>query len=1093
MSVASSTRLGLVFKAVCVLTSAAGARAEVRLPAVLADGMVLQRDCRASLWGTASAGAKITIAPSWTEQPTTVVCDDQGRWSARVKTSVAGGPHRLRFSGDGEVELGDVWLGDVWLCSGQSNMEWSVANYPNERAGVPGAKAEIAAADYPRLRLFDVPNQLSTFERREGRGEWRACSPDTVAAFSATAYYFGRKLHEELGVPIGLVTVDWGGTPVEAWMSADALRSFRGYDDMLDYLAIASDPNQREVFAQRFREGWWDALDGLGARPLAANWTRGGDDASLWSATELPATLAGPELSRFDGIVFFRREIELPAAWAGQSATLELGPIDDRDDAWFDGVHVGSTREDNKWSVARSYAVPASAVRAGKVVIAVRMLDNAGPGGINGKAEQMQLRSADPKLAPIALAGAWQMHVGAKADELPEMPHGLALDQNSPSVLFNGMLAPLTPLSLRGFTWYQGESNVGRAASYHALFTTMIAAWRERFGNRELPFYFVQIAPYAYRGGKAASAAHLRDAQRLSLSAPHTGMACTLDIGNASDVHPDNKQEVGRRLAYWALAKTYGRKLVSYSGPLYSSMKSEGSAIRVRFAHADAGLQCRGARLAGFTIAGADKQFHEAEALIDGDSVVVSSARVPKPVAVRYAWTNAPTATLFNGAGLPASSFRSDDWSGDLPPVIDSGRTAHLSDEPGFTALFNGRDLSGWINVNCDDSTWRAADGVIACSGVPTGLLRTDKQYENYVLELEWRHLVDQGNAGLFVHSDALPARGQPFTRAIEVQVMTGLEGDWYTSDGDVFPIHGAVMHPENGRVGSSRAYPTEKRVNAGGEWNHYRVTCVDGDLDLAVNGVVVTRGRACSPRKGYICLEAEGSPCEFRNLRIRELPASQPALAPEHVAALDQGFRSLYNGVDFEGWKFGPEHDGHWRANDWSIAFDGEGADLWSEHSFKDFVLVADWRWTAQAHDADLAVILPSGEQALDADGKPLTKRVKEAGDSGIYLRGSSKSQVNIWCWPIGSGEVYGYRTDTAMAPEVRAGVTPKSVADAPLGEWNRFEITLKGERLSVVLNGQLVIDRAQLPGVAESGPIALQMHHAPIEFANLYIKELR
>jgi hypothetical protein len=209
-------------------------------------------------------------------------------------------------------------------------------------------------------------------------------------------------------------------------------------------------------------------------------------------------------------------------------------------------------------------------------------------------------------------------------------------------------------------------------------------------------------------------------------------------------------------------------------------------------------------------------------------------------------------------------------------------------------------------------------------------------------------------------------------------------------------------------------------------------------------------------------------------------------------VAELDQGFRSLYNGVDFAGWKFGPEHQGHWRAADWTIDFDGQGADLWSEEEFGDFVLIADWRWSGPAKPADLAVILPDGSQAIGADGQPQTARVMEAGDSGIYLRGSSKSQVNIWCWPIGSGEVYGYRTDGSMPADVRAGVTPKAVADAPLGEWNRFEITMKGELLSVVLNGQLVIDRARLPGVAARGPIALQKHGSPIQFANLYLKKL-
>ncbi len=426
--------------------------------------------------------------------------------------------------------------------------------------------------------------------------------------------------------------------------------------------------------------------------------------------------------------------------------------------------------------------------------------------------------------------------------------------------------------------------------------------------------------------------------------------------------------------------------------------------------------------------------------------------------------------------------------------AAEGAATQHLTDEPGFVPLFNGRDLTGWHNVNGAPSTWKVVDGKILCSGVPTGILRSEQQYENFVLELEWRHLVEQGNAGLFLWSDALTARGQPFSRAIEVQVMSGMTGSGYTSDGDIFPIHGATMTPHNSRGGGSRSFPTQARVKPGGEWNHYRVECIDGSIRLAVNGEVVTTAADCTPRKGYICLESEGAPIEFRNLLVQELPPAVPDIAeePGMVAEEEQGFRSLYNGVDFTGWKFGPEHEGHWRADDWSISFDGQGSDLWSSEEFGDFVLIADWRWSGEAKDADLPVIGADGAQVVGEDGAPLTQRVKEAGDSGIYLRGSSKSQVNIWCWPVGSGEVYGYRTDAAMPPEVRAAVTPRTNADAPLGSWNRFVITLKADRLTVVLNGQTVIEDAHLPGISPRGPIALQMHGSPLQFANLYIKPL-
>jgi hypothetical protein len=322
------------------------------------------------------------------------------------------------------------------------------------------------------------------------------------------------------------------------------------------------------------------------------------------------------------------------------------------------------------------------------------------------------------------------------------------------------------------------------------------------------------------------------------------------------------------------------------------------------------------------------------------------------------------------------------------------------------------------------------------------------------------------------------------------VQVLDGRSGSWFTSDGDIFPIHGAAMTPENPR-GGDRAFPTERRMNPSPMWNHYRIECRDGSIALAVNGKVVTRGHRARPRRGYICLEAEGAPIDFRNVRIRVLPSSG-TISAEETASLARGFTTLYTGVDFAGWKYTADHENHWKAANWRIAFDGHGPDLWTERSFRDFELICDWRWAGKPTDRPRQVILPDGTVARNDDGTPKMQVVPDAGDSGIYLRGNSKSQVNIWCWPIGSGEVYGYRTDKKMPPEVWAGVTPKVAADAPIGQWNRFEITMRGDRLTVILNGRTVLENAHLPGVPEEGPIALQRHGAPIEFANVFIREI-
>ncbi len=429
-------------------------------------------------------------------------------------------------------------------------------------------------------------------------------------------------------------------------------------------------------------------------------------------------------------------------------------------------------------------------------------------------------------------------------------------------------------------------------------------------------------------------------------------------------------------------------------------------------------------------------------------------------------------------AALPPSAIRGDDDENDLVP------------------LFNGKDLSGWVNVNCAPGTFTVRDGIIVSTGVPTGILRTERQYENFILELEWRHMKPRGNAGLFVWSHPLPEPGRPFSRAIEVQILDGRNSENYTSHGDVFPIQGASMVPDRPHPsGWERCLPSERRARPAGEWNHYRVVCKDGDIKLAVNGKVVSGGSMCTTRKGYIVLESEGSECHFRNIRIRELPPS-PDLALEHVAPVAQGFRSLYTGVDLSGWKVGEGSEGHWVPRDWRLDYDGrsEARDkhLWTEESFGDFQLICDWRFTAKPVMRARPVIGPDGNDAVDEEGRPKTVEVRDAGDSGIYLRGSSKSQVNIWCWPVGSGEVWGYRTDRGMPAEVRRAVTPTERADNPVGEWNRFLITMRGDRLTVELNGRVVIRDARLPGVARTGPIALQHHGDPIQFANIFVREL-
>jgi hypothetical protein len=428
-----------------------------------------------------------------------------------------------------------------------------------------------------------------------------------------------------------------------------------------------------------------------------------------------------------------------------------------------------------------------------------------------------------------------------------------------------------------------------------------------------------------------------------------------------------------------------------------------------------------------------------------------------------------------------------------MPILGFSFPTRTFADED-FRLLFNGKDLSGWLPVNVAPETFTVRDGMIVSTGKPTGVMRTEQLYENFVIELEWRHLQPGGNAGLFIWSDALPAVGVPFTRAFEIQILDGRNGLNYTSHGDVFGIWGARMKPDRPHpAGWMRCLPSDKRAKPSPEWNHYRVSCQDGVLELAVNGKSVSGASECVPRKGYICLELEGSECHFRNIRIKELPSTNAS--PAETATVDEGFVSLYSGLDLRGWRPEAGHTGHWQPHDSVLNYDGRSTaknkDLWTEKEYSNFVLVADWRLPGKPVPRPRPVVLPSGDDATNPDGSRRTVDIPYAGDSGILLRGREKAQINITCSTIGSGELYGYRVDKAIPPDVRAGSVPQTKADSPLGLWNRFVITLRKDRVTVVLNSKLVINDVRLPEIPAKGSIGLQHHGDPIQFTNLFIKE--
>ena len=412
--------------------------------------------------------------------------------------------------------------------------------------------------------------------------------------------------------------------------------------------------------------------------------------------------------------------------------------------------------------------------------------------------------------------------------------------------------------------------------------------------------------------------------------------------------------------------------------------------------------------------------------------------------------------------------------------------------ENDFIPLFNGKDLSGWVNVNCAPETWTVKDGLIVCTGKPTGILRTNRQYENFILELEWMHLHKDGNAGLFIHSDDITAPGKPFSRSVECQIMDG-------NHGDVFAIHGASMTRDNAdpfyRIGWMRTFPSEERANPFGEWNHYRVESRDGILTLAVNGKVVSRAFHVNPRKGYICLESEGSEVHFKNIKIKELSGSSPLEV--QTAIRDRGYLSLYNGQDLRGWNLEEEEKDFWQSDDWRLVSTGNpvastGEILWTEKEFKDFNLIVDWRFTGEPVAKDVAVVMPDGTQATDRQGKKINVPVRYAGEGGIIIRGTEDIGILMTTWPEGSGGISGYREEGNFSADIRRSATPIMRADENTGEWNRFEITVLDKKITVRLNGEVIIPGAILVDMPVKGAIGINIPDMPMEFSNIYIREL-
>lgn len=622
----------------------------LRLPRLISNGMILQREQPIKIWGWAKPGTAVTV--KFLEREHTALAGADGAWAVVLPSAQAGGPHSMEVRTEGEVQVvTDILVGDVWLCSGQSNMQ-----LPMERVDLMFPQ-EIAEANNPLIREFKVPERFDFHGPQndlEG-GTWTAANPETVRSFSAVGYFFAKALFERYRVPIGLVDASIGGTPVQAWMSREALAPYPEYLEEADMCANDSYVRKVQAKDQAAQEEWHRRLregdQGLNSRPRWYDraFTPTGD----WQSVEIPFKWQDvPELAGLIGSVWFRKVFYVPESLGGKPGLLLLGAIVDSDATYLNGRLVGSTGY--KYP-PRKYSIPLGVLQPGANLLVVRAMSHTGEGEFVPE-KPYQLVVGDEI---IDLDGPWQYKVGGVAEEpLPPITFFIY----KPVGLYNGMIAPLTSYALKGVIWYQGESNTGNPGNYCDLFSRLITDWRTRWQRPDLPFLYVQLANYmpAAELPSESNWAELRHQQLLALANPHTAMATAVDVGEWNDLHPLNKKAVGERLALGARAVAYGED-ITYSGPIYKSMEVQGNKIILSFDHVDGGLESRGGPLKHFAIAGCDGTFRWANAEIVGDKVAVWHEGVPEPRAVRYAWADNPAgANLYNKAGLPASPFRTD-------------------------------------------------------------------------------------------------------------------------------------------------------------------------------------------------------------------------------------------------------------------------------------------------------------------------------------------------------------------------------------------------------------------------------------------------
>ncbi len=636
----------LVLFFIVILQIASG---QVRLPRLVRDSMVLERDAKINIWGWAAGGEKVTVKFNGKTAKATTGAD--GKWSVQLAPMKAGGPYTMNIDASNHIVLKDILIGDVWICSGQSNMvhqmELHSVRYANE----------IAQANYPQIRHFWIPTMTDMQKPHDDlpSGSWKSANPQDVLQFSAVAYFFAKDLYDKYHVPIGLINASVGGTPIEAWISETGFNEFPTITATIQKnkdTAYINGLNRRAFSGVRpprpQDKGMTDTTPWYDVNYIPKNWHN----------INIPGYWEDQGIKDLDGSVWYRREIDIPATMTNVPAKLFMGRIVDADVVYINGKQIGNTTYQYP---QRRYTLPEGILQSGKNIFVIRVTNSFGKGGFVPDKPYYIVAANDT----VDLKGTWQYKVGEVY--VPQRGFGGGSDisaQNQPVALYNAMVAPLINYTAKGFVWYQGEANSGRAEEYAKLLPALIQDWRTLWKEGDLPFLYVQLPGFmemSYLPSESQWAA-LRESQMKTLSVPNTAMAVAIDLGEWNDIHPDRKKEVGDRLALAAEKIAYGEKDIVYAGPLYQSAKVEGNKIIVSFTNTGSGLITNdGEELARFAIAGADKKFVWTKARIEGNTVIVSGDDIQNPMYVRYAWSDNPDgANLFNKEGLPASPFRTD-------------------------------------------------------------------------------------------------------------------------------------------------------------------------------------------------------------------------------------------------------------------------------------------------------------------------------------------------------------------------------------------------------------------------------------------------